>query len=307
MLRVLFVRRQPPCPSFVEQQAAALREHGLHVDLFYIRGAGLRGYIRQYRPLVRKLQQGEYDLVHAHYGLSGLLCALQRRCPTVITFLGSDVNLLFVRPFSYVAYRLSNHGVFVEESMRLRLRAHEDASVIPYGIDTDEVQVLDKAWCRKQLGLDPDAKLVAFASSFDRAVKNYPLAKAAVDLLGDVSLLQLGDHSRTEYIQLLNAVDALLMTSFTEGSPVTVKEAMACNCPIVSTDVGDVRRLIEGTSGCFLTSDVPAEVAAKLQLALAHGSRTDGRARALNLDNKAIAARIANVYERVLEPAAQAR
>jgi len=100
---------------------------------------------------------------------------------------------------------------------------------------------------------------------------------------------------------LLNAVDVLLLTSFTEGSPQIVKEAMACNCPIVSVEVGDVREVINNTKGCIITTYELKEVAEKLQQAISFAARTDGRSciQEMGLDINTVAENILKVYEKV--------
>jgi len=100
---------------------------------------------------------------------------------------------------------------------------------------------------------------------------------------------------------LMNAVDLVLMTSFTEGSPQFIKEAMACNCPIVSTDVGDVKDVIKNTKGCYITSYIPEDVATKIELALNYGKKTDGREHIKHFDNELIALKILNVYKKIIE------
>ena len=79
----------------------------------------------------------------------------------------------------------------------------------------------------------------------------------------------------------------MILTSFSEGSPQIIKESMACNCPIVSTDVGDVRDVIGETEGCYICSYDPKDVADKIKLALTYSEekgRTNGRKRIIELD-----------------------
>jgi glycosyltransferase involved in cell wall biosynthesis len=90
------------------------------------------------------------------------------------------------------------------------------------------------------------------------------------------------------------------MTSTHEGSPQIIKEAMACNCPIVSTDVGDVREVILGTSGCFLADRNAVDVAAKMENVFSFNCRTKGRENILHLDNHRIAGDITMVYQRIV-------
>ena len=95
-------------------------------------------------------------------------------------------------------------------------------------------------------------------------------------------------------------VDMALMTSFSEGSPQFIKEAMACNLPIVSTDVGDVKEIIQKTEGCYICKNEPEDVAKKIELALDFAKKTTGREKIQHLDNRIIAEKIIQVYQNVL-------
>lgn len=99
-----------------------------------------------------------------------------------------------------------------------------------------------------------------------------------------------------------NAADVVLLTSLWEGSPNAIKEAMACNCPVVSTDVGDVREVIGNTEGCYISSFEPRDVAKKIQMALDFSKRTNGKQSIieLGLDSKTVANKIINIYTKVI-------
>jgi len=101
---------------------------------------------------------------------------------------------------------------------------------------------------------------------------------------------------------LMNAVDVVLMTSFSEGSPQFIKEAMACNCPIVSVPVGDVPDVINEVEGCYISTYEAADIVAKLKQALKLEKRTEGRNRIieLGLDSETVAKRILEVYNRTI-------
>ena len=148
---------------------------------------------------------------------------------------------------------------------------------------------------------DASKRYVLFSGAFDNAVKNAPFAKEAVALLNDdsVELLELKDFSREEVTLLMCAADVFLMTSISEGSPQVIKEAMACGCPIVSVDVGDVKERVNGLDGCYILENrEPQELAGLLQKAFAFCGKTEGRSKVISdgLDNKAIVYRLIQIY-----------
>jgi glycosyltransferase involved in cell wall biosynthesis len=175
--------------------------------------------------------------------------------------------------------------------------------VLSHEVDFDRFRVVAPAEARSSLGLDPSRKYVLFAASPDIAVKNFPLARDAVAAaqVADPSIeLLVVDRAPQEQLALyFNAVDALVFTSFQEGSPNVIKQAMACGLPIVSTDVGDVTEVIGDTNGCEIVSRDVAAVAGALRRVLAWGGRTDGRSRVEHLRGDRVATRLASIYEDV--------
>lgn len=95
------------------------------------------------------------------------------------------------------------------------------------------------------LGLPSDGRVALFVGDPARPEKRYWLAQKTVNLLVSRIQVELIVASSGPYEQVplyyMNACDALLLTSSHEGSPNAVKEALACNLPVVSVDVGDVR------------------------------------------------------------------
>lgn len=177
-------------------------------------------------------------------------------------------------------------------------------SLIPCGISLSDDQLQSRTEARKALGWSADEKKVLFTSAFDNSVKDPELAKAAVSLLGGVELVELNGYSRSEVNRLMCAVDCLLMTSKTEGSPQVIKEAMACGCPIVSVDVGDVAERTEGVSGCFvLKSREPRDIAEALKKAIAFEGKTNGREKILEygLTNELVAKKIIKIYGDIIK------
>ena len=300
---------------FIEEQAESVRRLGHTVKFFTIEGKGIGGYLKNWLPYIAKLRIFQPNVVHAHYGLSCLFANLQMRVPVVSTYHGSDINDPKVFRFSKIAIKLSRRNVFVSEKItpltpletsppaplleeRGEGEGRDKNVVIPCGVDTTLFVPMDKQECRERMKQDADKKYVLFAGAFDNKVKNAAPAKAAVELLKDVELLELKGYSRQEVVWLMNAVNAVLMTSFTEGSPQFIKEAMACNCPVVSVLVGDVPEVIQDVKGCYLASYDEKDIADKLQKVFAEGQRTEGREVIIErqLDLMQVAERIETVY-----------
>ena len=270
----------------------------MEIDYFGIEGKGWRGYLRNRKGLLNKINGFKPQLIHAHYSLSDLLANTQRRVPVVTTYHGSDINDKKVFPLSKINMLLSAYNIFVSEKNRRKSGLTKKQSLIPCGVDLEKFIPMEKNTAREMLGLDLNQKLVLFAGAFDNAVKNPTLAKEAASRIENLNLLELKNYSREEVVLLMNAVDACLMTSFTEGSPQFIKEAMACNCPVVSVPVGDVPEVLEGVAECYIADYDAADVAEKLIRALNYGKRTEGRQRILErgIDSETVAKKIMEIY-----------
>lgn len=303
-MKVLFVTsgNKETISPFVLEQGNALIKSGIEVSYFKIIGKGITGYLKNLKSLKKKIKELEPDLIHAHYGLSGLLVCLQKQIPVIITFHGSDANIFLVRIFSKIAANLSDFNIFVESKIKARIKGHNKNKILPCGVNLDNFYPIKKSVARKQSNLDSEKKYILFSSAFDNPVKNYQLAKSAISILNeDIILLELKNKTREEVNLLLNACDIALLTSLSEGSPQFIKEAMSCNCPIVATDVGDVKKIISQTEGCFVTSFDPDNVANKIKIALEFRQRTDGRQKIKSFSNSLIAIQIINIYETTLK------
>ncbi len=308
MMKVLVVAsyNKEHFAPFIEEQAKALETQGCVIRFFGLQGKGIKGYIRNLPLLKKEIKAFRPDVIHAHYGLSGLLSNLQRRVPVVTTYHGSDINDKKALPFSKMAMRLSAWNVFVSQKTMEIAHPKRKYSLLPCGIDLTDIQLTEKAEARQMIHLHADKKYVLFAGAFDNGVKNAPLAKETIVMLNDpnAELIELKGYSREEVTLLMCAADAFLMTSFTEGSPQVIKEALACGCPIVSVDVGDVKERVEEVEGCYVAKTrEPKELAELLQKAMIFDGKTSGRGKLLadGLDNMLVAEKLMQIYNKALK------
>lgn len=288
--------------AFVYEQIESVKKKfNIEYDVFEINGKGVIGYLTNLRKLKNKIKSFTPDVVHAHFGLSGLLATLQRRVPVVITYHGSDVNLSSVLPFSKIAAKLSKFNIFVSSKIQNRVGISKKSFVIPCGVNFEVFYPIELKAAREKLNMNLEKKYILFGANFNRSEKNAPLAFSAIEKLKlDCELIELAKRSREEVNLLLNACDLLLLTSKSEGSPQVIKEAMACNCPIVATDVGDISELINGTEGCYLTSFDPDDIASKIKLALNFNRRINASERIRKFDNNIIANKVYDIYQKAI-------
>ncbi|MFH0894553.1 MAG: glycosyltransferase family 4 protein [Bacteroidota bacterium] len=306
----------------VENQGKSLIDHGHVIEFFTVKGKGINGYFNALFSLRRYLKGKSFDIVHAHYGLSGIIALLaSKNLPIVVSFMGDDLigsnrkdgkisefSILLTRINRFMAYRFYSYSIVKSTQMLKKLNV-KNAGVIPNGVNLKHFYPEDKAISRKELGLSPTDIIIIFVSNPGRPEKNYSMAEEAVKSLNaeNVRLIPVYNKTHNEIRTWLNASDLVVLSSYHEGSPNVVKEAMACNCPLVSTDVGDVKFVFGNTAGCFLSAINTNDFAQQIKKAIHFSSsvgKTSGRQRILELkiDSESIAGRITKVYNNVLQP-----
>jgi teichuronic acid biosynthesis glycosyltransferase TuaC len=322
-MRVLFVcsgnSKNFEIIPFIKEQGESLRKKGIEVDYFPVVGKGMGGYIKAGLQLRKYLKKNRYDLIHAHFTLSGWSAIIGAgRIPVVLSLMGSDAYGEYVgvrkvqlksrfstfltwmiQPFVKAIISKSQN---IENFVYLKQKSY----IIPNGINKEKFRPELRA-LPSGIDITSRKKQVLFLGSRANVRKNYPLAHAAVEELGipDVELINPYPIAHDEIPKLLNTADVLVVPSLMEGSPNVVKEAMACNCPIVATDIGDVKWVLGETEGCYVSSFDAKEFAEKLRKALEF-SQTKGRTNGvqriceLGLDSESIADKIIGIYKKVL-------
>jgi len=307
----------------VADELAALRNAGIRVDLLHVprEGGSRRVYVGLGRRVGRLLRDAGPDLVLVTYGgvMAEIVTRTARRVPVIVTFRGTDllggrgkgVVHGLSRRYGVVASRraaVRAAGIVVKSrNLMLALPSSADPSrvwIVPDGVNLDRFVPLEQSKCRALLGWAPGRRHVLFPGSPTRPEKRFALAEAAVAQLRhqgvEVELHALTGVPHDAVATWLNAADAVVLTSAHEGSPNVVKEALACNAPVVSVDVGDVREWIDGVDGCAIAKPTPDDVAAKLSAVLDRTGVAAGRERVQELALPRVAARLQEIYATVV-------
>ena len=305
-MKVLFVSsgKNGTVGDVVLNQGESLKTAGVNVDYCLIK-PGFYGYLSAIPRIRKTFRQGSYEVAHAHYSLSGFAAALAGCKPLVVSLMGSDAFMSkWLRVVARFFYSYKWDATIVKTIQMKEVLYMTKAHIIPNGVDLDRFKPMPKADARKYLNYPERKNLIVSISNPNRFEKNRELADKAIEALKyyEVDFKHIYNVPNSEIPYYLNAADLLLLTSKWEGSVNVVKEAMACNCPVVSTYVGDVRFVTGNTEGCYITSFVPEDVTKKIKTALAFCSRTNGRQRIieLGLDSETTAKKIVEVYKEVI-------
>ncbi|MCU4742812.1 glycosyltransferase [Natronoglomus mannanivorans] len=293
---------------FFEAQINILEKKGVETTTLQVPGRDNQGerrsYIDHFRfyPHVLRKSLEKYDIVHANFGLTGPHALAQPRRPVVLSLWGSDL----MGRYNSVVKQCANHAdQVIVRSEEMKEELERDAHVIPAGVDFDLFRPMDQKIALEKVGWNPDHKHVLFPYNPSRSVKNYPLASSVVEIVDGhldvpVNLKVVFGMDHKEIPNYLNAADVLLLTSDREGSPNTVKEAMACNTPIVSTDVGDIHDLTYGVSGCEVCQS-KNDLIDSLYSTLTSRKKPNGRGAIQELSLEKMGDHIIAVYQEALE------
>lgn len=311
IVRILCVTNMYPSPhrpgsgAFVRQQVEQLRRFGHTVDVIDILGSQSKmNYLRGTLDVMRMTSAVAYDIVHAHYGYSAYPAMFRLQAPLVITLHGTDVigtrtfERLSTRAVSYFADAV----IVVSEGLRKRI----PGIVIPCGVDLGVFKPYDRDKARARLGWPKDKRIVLFPFDPARPEKRYDLARASVERLVqegvDAELMTVVNVPNGEMPWYYSAADALLLCSDYEGSPTSIKEALACNRPVVATEVGDVSELLNGIAGTRICPQDDGAIARNLREVFdwSRSSEFRGRAAMARYDQALTVEKIVGVYADVL-------
>mgnify|MGYP003983438015 FL=1 len=285
----------------VQNQANSLIHKGIDIDFYIINNKGFFGYLKAIKPLIKKINRQSYTVIHAHYSLSGYVAGVAkifaRKKPKLITSLmgsdtqGSKGKMILIQLFNRCFW---NETIIKSSSMSKNF-TKSSYKIIPNGVDMESIN--------KKLKKEQRENYILFPADPNRVSKNYDLAQQAINHLGaGYEMKTVYNRPHTEIIEHLKKCACVLLTSKWEGSPNVIKEALACNTPIVSTKVGDVEKLIMDLDGCFLSemgvNSISESIKKAIDFSMKKGD-TNGRQRLfeLNLTSECVANQIIQLYE----------
>lgn len=313
-----------PAPSskvsmiFARRQVASLQQVGVVCETFFLASRTSPWILtKEWRRLRNTIRLFRPDLLHAHYGtVTAFLSAVNAPVPLVVTYRGSDLNpspsapwvrRLAGRVLSQLAALLACRIICVSEQLRERLwwRKH-CAVVIPSGVDTGVFYPRPRNEARAELGWGNRERVVLFNAGGDPMLKRLDVAQAAVEaartVCGEIRFVVLNGDVVAETVPvMMSAADCLLLTSDWEGSPNVVKEAMACNLPVVAVDAGDVRLRLEGVRPSRIVDRNPEDIGKALAEILIQGERSNGSSRVQEFSKLVTVGRIISIYRAAIQ------
>jgi glycosyltransferase involved in cell wall biosynthesis len=310
--------QKPHAGTFVKSQVDSLIEAGLEVEVLHpAPGPAPLRYIKATIEIICKAMTGRFDIIHGNYGLWGVAARLQWFTPVVVSFWGDDLlgtvttngghskkSLGVVWVSRKLCYLVDAVIVKSEQMKKAAGGPQDKIYVIPNGVNFAQFRPIPRAQARAILGWDRDRFYVLFGNNPKIPVKNFALARAAIERLRErglnAELVVANGLPHDTVVLYMNASNALLLSSVAEGSPNVVKEAMACNVPVVATNVGDVANIIGRTEGCSVCDHNAEALAEGLEKALRHSQPTTGRQDIQHLDSAVVAQQVIDVYMKAI-------
>jgi teichuronic acid biosynthesis glycosyltransferase TuaC len=291
----------PERGRFVADQVESLRAiDGVEVEVFQFEPGGA-SFLTAALRLRRQHGRDRFDVVHAHHGLGGWTArALGRKAPLVVTFHGTDLEHRIVGRMSQALARVATLPATVSANLgRRRLPGagrSRRVAVLPVGIDLDRFRPIARAEARAELGLDPAGRYLLFPSDPARPEKRHDRALALAREVG-AELLAYGQVDPERVPLYINAASAVVVTSEREGFGLAVLEALACDVPVLATNVGIAPLALAGIDGTLCAEFDAATWAPLARDHLeADDPRVRGRARAALFGRDRMASRVFQAY-----------
>ena len=290
----------------MKSQAQALIKEGIKVDFFLIKNNGVFGYLKSIRELIHYSKSREYDIYHAHYSFSGYVACLAKKKPLVVSLLGTDVikSSLSRSILKIVSSICDWSQIIVKSDQMKNLLKIKNVQVVPNGVSFDTFHPINQKKARSILNWNLEEKIILFNGHKSNPIKNYALAEKAINLCKkNIKIVEMKNLDQEKLNLYYNACDVFLSTSLWEGSPNTIKEAMACNANIISTNVGDVKYLFGKEKYNRICTFDPLEISTAITNALrVKKENNKGRERLihLSLQGTDVAQKLIKLYHTIL-------
>lgn len=305
-----------------DTQMQSLKNLGVDIAYSYL---GARRHpihlIKMGRKIRSYINQNNIDLVHVLWGsTTSLITVLFSPKPVVISFCGSDLlgnyrpdgsktlSGKLSRIFSLISSIFAKKIITKSENLKAALWkvSQNKCTVIPNGVDLSLFTPSDKSEARIKLGWDEEEKIILFFEGSTNYVKNQPLAEKVVELvqqeISNVRMILVKNVPFENLPFYYNGADVMLLTSLHEGSNNSLKEAMACNLPIVSTNCGDAKERLKGVDHSFVLDTYNAKaLASKVEQILQNGKRSNACDHLEGVKIKNVANEINKVYQSALK------
>lgn len=255
---------------FMKEQVESLEQYGVENTVFFSNGSESKHGIFVHLCSVFKLQWhllwNKYDIIHCHSNVSGLIAAMSgvwlfKKC--ILSFQNDPEKEHDAKVFRRL-YPLFKKVIVKKPTKYLEW---ENVVYLPNGCNTDFFKPMNRSECKKAIGLKEDVDYLLYVDS-NTSKKRTQKRKDRFDATLQI-LREKYNHNVEELIMVnverdmvpvwMNASSLHLMTSDLEGSPNSIKECLMCNVPIVSTDVGNVREMVEDITGAYVTDSFTAE------------------------------------------------
>lgn len=295
-------RARPELGVFVRDQLEALcRIDDVDAELVAFAPGGRLNYLRAIRRLRAHLRTHTYDVIHAHYGLTGLVAKLAGATPLVVTYHGTDLRHEKVGPWSRrLAAHIEQAAVVSADLGRLLddVKLRRPLAVLPCGVNLDRIRPLARVEARKRLGLDPEGSYVLFPADPERPEKRYDRAVVLLKEFPEVELLTLGGVQPGDVAAHVCAADAVLVPSEYEGFGLATLEALACGVPVIATPTGIAPDALADVAGTYcLPFDLGGWRETLAKILDDPDPHVDGAERAAAYSSDAMATRVVEVYE----------
>ena len=288
-MKVLFVsssRKGRGMSPFVKSQMESLIHNGILVNYYLIEGRGFKNYLLSINKIRKIIKTDHFDLIHAHYNLCGIvskLALMNRNEKLVVSLMGDDLygtydkgdNLTHKGRLNILLSKLFipiYDGIIIKSARMLNFihKKHQNkVRVIPNGVDFEKFKPMNKFEAKSTLGKSENRKLILFLNDVNDPRKNYSLFTESLHYIKqDVDVMTPYPVPDDLIPVYLNACDVFVHVSKLEGSSNLVKEAIACNCKMVVTDVGDAKELLANATCAFVTGFDAEEIGKRIETLL---------------------------------------